>query len=135
MSCSPRWERWSEEAYEGWGWAGGEAPGVGTPERGRSTLGGLFRRPGVVYPIHPTGHLRLPRPKRPFAPPLSPERGLAESSVEGEGGVREDWEKEEEKESDEKREDGGEGEIAVAGRKEDVVFVVQVRWRPRQRWW
>ena len=26
----------------------------------------MFRRPGVVYPIHPTGHMRLPRPKLPF---------------------------------------------------------------------
>ena len=34
--------------------------------RGNSTFGALFRRPGVVYPIHPAGHLRLPRPKLPF---------------------------------------------------------------------
>lgn len=73
-----RWEHWSEEAYEGWGW--GEGAGVVNDagasastsvvaedvERGNSTFGGMFRRPGVVYPIHPTGHMRLPRPKLPF---------------------------------------------------------------------
>lgn len=78
-----RWERWSEEAYEGWGWSGGDKHGLkeavpstnriasaeevdGYSVRGNSSFGALFRHPGVVYPIHPTGHMRLPRPKLPF---------------------------------------------------------------------
>ena len=77
-TSASRWEHWSEEAYEGWGWGGAgvvandagasvsasaAAADVG---RGNSTFGGMFRRPGVVFPIHPTGHMRLPRPKLPF---------------------------------------------------------------------
>lgn len=74
-----RWEHWSEEAYEGWGWGNvgvvNDAGAASAPSssavaedvgRGNSTFGGMFRRPGVVYPIHPTGHMRLPRPKLPF---------------------------------------------------------------------
>lgn len=77
-TSASRWEHWSEEAYEGWGWggAGVVANGAGASAsasavaggvgRGNSTFGGMFRRPGVVFPIHPTGHMRLPRPKLPF---------------------------------------------------------------------
>lgn len=66
-----RWERWSEEAYEGWGWGNSTAEtaddaALGDADSGNSSFGALFRRPGVVYPIHPTGHLSLPRPKLPF---------------------------------------------------------------------
>lgn len=60
------WERWSEEAYEGWGWDTDGPRAAGVASRGNSTFGGLFRRAGVVFPIHPAGHLRLPRPKSPF---------------------------------------------------------------------
>lgn len=59
-----RWEKSLEEAYEGWNGetqAGGEPSAVKEQGRGGSNLGGLFRRPGVVYPILPTGHMRLPR--------------------------------------------------------------------------
>lgn len=33
---------------------------------GLSMMGALFRKHGVVYPIHPVGHMNLPRPKLPF---------------------------------------------------------------------
>ncbi|CAM9971551.1 unnamed protein product [Ascophyllum nodosum] len=61
------WERWLEQAYEGWGERAERDPEDHEeihPERNHqgSNLGGLFRRPGVVYPIHPTGHMRVPRP-------------------------------------------------------------------------
>ncbi|CAM9540616.1 unnamed protein product, partial [Ectocarpus sp. 4 AP-2014] len=119
-----QWERWSEEAYEGWGWDADNQPHPhGSPssdaeaataedqgpeeegaqreeeagylddmERGNSTFGALFRRPGVVYPIHPTGHLRLPRPKRPFA-------GQQQRRRRHLSGRREEGEEEEEEEA------------------------------------
>lgn len=130
-----RWDRWSEEAYEGWGWDDAHPPnshGVnasivspvppelaaavaaaadgggekddedleyGYAERGNSTFGAIFRRPGVVYPIHPTGHLRLPRPKRPFG-------GLADAGGGGDG--------------------QGQGGVGENKKREEVIFVVQV---------
>lgn len=78
------WERWAEEAHEGWGWGmgveedaavvAGEQHEQGEPMKddvlnlgvGNSTMGALFERNGVVFPIHPTGHMRLPSPKAPF---------------------------------------------------------------------
>lgn len=77
-ASASRWEHWSEEAYEGWGWGGASVVAndaeasastsavAGDVGRGNSTFGCMFRRPGVVFPIHPTGHMRLPRPKLPF---------------------------------------------------------------------
>lgn len=71
----------------------------GYAERGNSTFGAIFRRPGVVYPIHPTGHLRLPRPKRPFG-------GLADAGGGGDG--------------------QGQGGVGENKKREEVIFVVQV---------
>ncbi|CAM9454690.1 unnamed protein product [Scytosiphon promiscuus] len=63
-----RWEQSLEEAYEGWGGGPVHDPTVphnSTSRRPKVTnLRGVFRRPGVVYPIVPTGNLRLPRPNR-----------------------------------------------------------------------
>lgn len=56
----------------------GEVLGWADDQRGNSTFGGIFRRPGVVYPIHPTGHLRLPRPKHPFGGAAAAEGGQEE---------------------------------------------------------
>ena len=86
-----RYEESLEEAYEGWGGqgtgansggsggAGSEAPAQGTKRRKKVTnLRGLFPRPGVVYPIVPTGHMRLPRPR--------PRPSEKQSSGGGDGG-------------------------------------------------
>lgn len=97
-AAGPEGPRLAERVDDGGGDEDEGAAESGYAERGNSTLGALFRRPGVVYPIHPTGHLRLPRPKRPFA-------GPAEKMEEGGG--------EEEEEGDQKK-------------REEVIFVVQV---------
>lgn len=56
-----RWEELLEEAYEGWGPK--TSPQADEPTRKKETnLRGLFPHPGVVYPILPTGAMRIPRP-------------------------------------------------------------------------
>ena len=73
-----RWEELLEEAYEGWG------PKPAPQEEGRwrkqeTNLRGLFPHPGVVYPILPTGGMRLPRP----SPGLFSSENDGSASVEG----------------------------------------------------
>lgn len=144
-----RWEESLEEAYEGWGGQGTElssgsgggskAPAQGTKRRKKVTnLRGLFPQPGVVYPIVPTGHMRLPRPQpRPkeehggggsglfntIAPssPASPSSWSFSSSYEDDFGN-----------SGQEKETLGGGALRESARRR-VSFVVQARVSARTR--
>ena len=62
-----RWEELLEEAYEGWGPQ--TSPHANKPTRKKETnLRGLFPHPGVVYPILPTGGMKIPRPSTGLFP-------------------------------------------------------------------